>query len=55
MPSFEQRMEALTHNLELLEHLVHDGFQALHESIDNLLRIAQLHEDRLERLEKDEL
>lgn len=65
MATIDERLEALTRNLELLEHSIHDlqqlvndlqqlvneGFRALYNSTDNLLKIAQTHETRLQRLE----
>jgi hypothetical protein len=58
MATFEERMEALTRNLELMEvefreftAIVIPALHSMAETAQHLLLIAQAHEKRIERLE----
>lgn len=51
MATIDERLEALARSLELLELLVNEGLGALKGSTENLLKVAQIHEQRIQRLE----
>jgi hypothetical protein len=59
MATIDERIEALTHSVEVLAHHSiekdrrdHERFEQIASTLENVLKLAQNHERRIERLEK---